>query len=108
MALTGEAKRLYQREYMRRKRSNTGGSNTGLTTKPVGLTKGSNALDNLRQIIKDIENKEPVKPKQVDVKPNLPIYNPAIHRAGDKVLIQQGKRLIPTIVPSIDADGHPY
>ncbi len=59
-----------------------------------------NTLDNLRQLIKNIEHKEPVKP-------NLPIYNPAIHKPGDKVLVKRGNRFIPTIVPTLDADGHP-
>ncbi len=37
--------------------------------------------------------------------PKLPLYNPAIHRPGDRVLVQQGKRFIPAIVPTLDADG---
>ncbi len=39
------------------------------------------------------------------VQPNTPVYNPAIHRPGDKVLVRQGKRLVPTIIPNLDADG---
>lgn len=38
----------------------------------------------------------------------IPIYNPAVHKAGDRVLVRQGKRLIESIVPEIDADGHQY
>lgn len=36
----------------------------------------------------------------------LPFYNPAIHKAGDKVLVKKGKRLVETIVPELDAGGN--
>ena len=42
--------------------------------------------------------------KQV-ARAKLPIYNPAIHKSGDKVLIRQGNRLVPYIVPDLDAGG---
>lgn len=42
-----------------------------------------------------------------NVKPELPIYNPAIHRAGDRVLVQRGKKLIETVIPEIDGGGNP-
>ncbi len=41
---------------------------------------------------------EPVKP--------IPLYNPQIHRAGDRVMVQKGKRLIETVIPELDADGY--
>ena len=75
MALKGKAKTDYQRDYMRRKRSN----------KPV--------LD------------LPVRPKE-DVKAIPPLYNPSIHRAGDLVIVQKGKRYIEMVIPEIDADGN--
>ena len=31
---------------------------------------------------------------------------PSIHRAGDRVMIQKGKRLIETVIPELDADGY--
>ena len=37
----------------------------------------------------------------------IPIYNPDIHKVGDRVLIRQGKGLIEVIVPEIDAEGRP-
>lgn len=37
----------------------------------------------------------------------IPLYNPAIHRAGDTVLIKQGKRWIQTTIPKLDAGGQP-
>lgn len=53
-----------------------------------------------------------VKPKSnlnldIDVKPKqtIPLYNPCIHKAGDEVLVKRGNRLIPTIIPELDADG---
>ena len=33
------------------------------------------------------------------------LYNPAIHKTGDRVLVRKGKRLVEMIVPEIDADG---
>lgn len=36
----------------------------------------------------------------------IPIYNKDIHKAGDKVLIKQGKVLVEAIVPEIDAEGN--
>lgn len=39
------------------------------------------------------------------VQPKL--YNPMRHRPGDRVLVQRGKRLIETVIPELDADGHP-
>ncbi len=41
------------------------------------------------------------------VQPRPPLYNPAIHGPGDTVLLQRGKRMIPTIIPRLDADGNP-
>ncbi len=35
-----------------------------------------------------------------------PIYNKAIHKPGDRVRVWKGKKLVETIVPELDADGH--
>ena len=35
----------------------------------------------------------------------LPLYNKEVHHAGDRVLIQRGKRLVETVVPHLDMDG---
>ena len=37
----------------------------------------------------------------------IPLYNPADHKAGDRVLVRQGKRLVETIIPELDAEGNP-
>ena len=34
-----------------------------------------------------------------------PVYNPAIHRPGDRVLVQRGKRWIEAVIPELDMDG---
>ncbi len=47
---------------------------------------------------------ENVKPKQSNTD-GIPLYNPAIHKVGDTVLMRQGKRLLPCIVPDLDAGG---
>lgn len=44
---------------------------------------------------------------QREGKASVPLYNPSIHRAGDRVLVQKGKRLIETVIPKLDADGYP-
>ena len=46
----------------------------------------------------DIEIEEEVKP--------IPLYDPMKHRAGDRVMVQKGKRLIETVIPELDADGY--
>ena len=37
----------------------------------------------------------------------IPWYNPAIHRAGDRVKVQSGRGYVITTIPELDADGHP-
>jgi len=91
--LKGQAKTDYQRDYMRRRR----GSNT--RSNRVGLT-GSNKLDELRGLISGIEAKPALAPK-------LPLYNPILHRAGDRVLVQQGKKFMEVVIPELDAGGSP-
>ncbi len=36
----------------------------------------------------------------------LPLYNPMVHKPGDKVMVYQEKRLVSVVVPEVDADGH--
>ena len=33
------------------------------------------------------------------------VYNPSIHKAGDRVMVWKGKRLVETVVPRVDAGG---
>ena len=55
-------------------------------------------------------NPNELNPDDIDVeeedKPKVPLYNPMIHRAGDRVMVQKGKRLIETVIPELDADGY--
>ena len=37
----------------------------------------------------------------------IPLYNPAIHRAGARVRIQRGKREVTITIPGLDAEGNP-
>ena len=121
--LTGEANKEYQRDYMRRRRgSNAGltGSNNGSNKAKhdagsnAGLTERSNAdvrptipglIMKGNQIIgvaEEVKGNKPIFPEPVI----LPLYNPAVHKAGDKVLIRQGKRLVEMVVPEMDVDGN--
>ena len=38
--------------------------------------------------------------------PTIPLYNEAIHKAGDTVMVRRGKTLIEAVVPELDGDGH--
>ena len=101
MALRGTAKTDYQREYMRMRR----GSNA-FVRPPVRPP--VRPIDNLRQVIKSIENKDKAHqcpPGEV----SLPLYDPAIHRPGDKVMVKPvyGKKLMPVVLPELDAGGQP-
>lgn len=45
----------------------------------------------------------------VEPQTSTPIYNPAIHKPGDRVLVRppHSKKLIEIVIPELDADGHP-
>jgi len=48
------------------------------------------------------------RPKQGASVPNaVPLYNPAVHRAGDRVRVLQHGRMIETVIPNLDVDGQP-
>lgn len=54
-----------------------------------------------RQIIKSCSvnaSVNAIKPTQV--------YNPSVHKPGDRVLVKRGSRLVEAVVPQVDADGH--
>ena len=34
------------------------------------------------------------------------VYNPKIHKAGDRVMVQKGKKMVEVEVPEVDADGN--
>ena len=93
--LTGQAKKDYQRDYMRKRRAGLTGSNTGLTDrlKVAGLTMEGNRIIAVKKALPDVK---------------IPLYNPAVHRAGDRVLVKPpySKRLIEMVIPELDADGN--
>lgn len=80
--LTGQAKRDYQRKYMRQRRREEAERTKIARSNAMGL------LD-------------------PTVRPNTPLYNPSIHRAGDMVRVLRGKREIEIVIPELDADGSP-
>ena len=120
--LTGQTKTDYQREYMRKRRSNTGsnsvsskpfpppleldGSNKGLTgsskddlkakLSKVGLNIGKDGvLDPTGLTRSPIETVTSSKP---------PVYNKRIHKAGDRVRMP-GTNIV-TVVPELDGEGN--
>ena len=52
--------------------------------------------------------KRPYDPETMNRTMDLPVYNSAIHKVGDKVRVKRGKRWTAIVVPSLDADGNPY
>ncbi len=153
--LTGQAKKNYQREYMKAYMKSWRGVKTSASNvktpvkthassvktqiKPVQwytceLTEGAGcgkplnergangcAECSIYQRVKPMSNPDELDPSgwsgsvPIDVTftvgdeentVNVPLYNPQIHRAGDRVMIQKGKRLIETVIPELDADGY--
>lgn len=58
---------------------------------------------------RDRERKRLARAVQPHVQPTIPLYDPTRHKAGDRVLVQSphSKRLVETVIPTLDADGHP-
>ncbi len=76
--------------------------------KPMSNLNGLGAVKpKLESVGLKLEGNRIVRLEKLDVKPSIPVYNPAIHGAGDTVLVQRGKRMVPTTIPSLDADGNP-
>lgn len=98
MPLSGDRKRDYQREYMRRRRSNK-----DPLLDPL-LDPKQQKLAQLRQLINEHENADIRIPMTIGT---LTIYNPSIHKPGDKVLIRRGKKLLEYVVPDLDVAGQP-
>ena len=59
----------------------------------------SKKRDRGRKRLIRLESKK-VQPK------SIPLYNPAVHRAGDTVQVYKGKRLVTVAIPELDADGN--
>lgn len=118
MALKGEAKKIYQRGYMRG-RQGTKTPRVGLITPERSNNQGSN---NIKKLDPEAKQEKLVELRQIIATPDtlransslssggsntkLPLYNPMLHRLGDRVLIQSDRGLIEVIVPELD--GSPF
>ena len=100
MVLKGKPKTDYQREYMRKRRSNR----VGLTGSNTDIVRPGLA-GKLKAVGIELKGNKIAK-----VDSQAPIYNPLIHRAGDRVMMKSpySKKLIEMVIPNVDADGHVY
>lgn len=96
-----EKAREASKERMRRYRGREGV--TGVT---AGCNKG--VTDRLKATGLTLEGNKIVGVTK-GAKPPLaiPLYNPAIHKPGDRVRMFDGNKMIETVVPDLDADGSP-
>lgn len=111
MALSGDKKRDYQREYMRDYMHKRRAVKTPL--RPIVKTQAlhtskQETLDKLRKTMQSIEDRAKA-PQCPSGDASLPLYNPAIHGPGDRVLVKPlyGKKLVATVLPELDAGGQP-
>jgi hypothetical protein len=73
--------------------------------KAKGYTLGEYVKDCLCRVNPMNETTQRVNP--IDPSKTLtPVYNPAIHKSGDHVVIRQGKEWVETVVPEQDASGY--
>lgn len=110
MALKGEDKKRYQREYMRKRRSNNPVRPKALDldnpVRPSDETK-QKKLAELRQFIANSDALRSTRsPLPRQSSGNLPLYNHLVHKAGDKVLMDVGGVLREVVVPNLDVDGN--
>lgn len=87
-----------------------------INSESTGTTNHSVHTMSPKEILKQAEIKAgvnaalvklPYDPETMNRTMDLPIYNAAIHKPGDKVRIARGKRWEAKIVEELDADGHP-
>ena len=108
MPLEGEAKKAYQQEYMRGYMQTKRAVKTpSVSLRPVKtplrpvldplVRPKAEIISQLRELIKPVEKKQE----------EIPLYNPAVHRAGDKVRVWQYGKLVVIVIPELDADGQP-
>ena len=105
MALKGQAKREYQRDYMRKRRGSNAGSNSeGLTGSNKskmgipGLEMDGNKIIGLSDALKSTTS--PVKEQS---NPKLPRYNPRKPQIGQEVTMPGGRIVV---VPNLDQEGN--
>jgi len=117
MALTGEAKKEYQKEYMRKQRSNQVRP-TEITVRPVlDPTVRPNGKFSIQAITPELEKAglklngnrilDALKSKSSPLKPEtrgkLPLYNRFAPQIGERVIMPSGDIVT---VPELDADGN--
>ena len=71
---------------------------TPVNSPTPSVTPKAEVIAQLRQLIKPVE---------AEKKALVPLYNASIHRAGDRVRVFDGNRLVEMVVPELDADGQP-
>ncbi|KKN74708.1 hypothetical protein LCGC14_0387500 [marine sediment metagenome] len=91
--LTGEAKKDYQRAYMKEYMRNRRNVKTSLRPQ-------------FRPNQAELRKLLVVKPKEEPI----PLYNPTIHKPGDRVMVKPnyGKKLVEIVIPELDDDGNPF
>ena len=109
MALKGQAKTDYQRDYMRKRRSNT---YEPLDPRPVVLDPKEKRLAEARAVLemalqpKTDVLKSTTNPLKEESN-SIPWYNPSVHVPGDRVRVRQGKGFTEVVIPQLDAGGQP-
>ena len=71
----------------------------GLLTKFASRLSNASSVDTMEAHSVDTSH-------SVNTMERIPLYNSAVHKAGDRVLVRHGKQLVETIVPDLDGDGH--
>lgn len=61
----------------------------------------------LKQLRELMQSKSSPDIQQRGATPLWPKYDPAIHKPGDTVLVQRGKRWLPYLIPELDGGGQP-
>lgn len=55
---------------------------------------------------RDRERKRQFRLESKKVQPDIPLYNPSLHRSGDTVRVLRGKREVVVTIPILDADSN--
>ena len=115
MALTGQAKRDYQREYMRKRRSankldpvrpKAPNVRPNMLDPVVNIKTPADILNDLKAKTQGIIDGKPQTHTQPPVDDLPPFYDKGIHKPGDRVRVRQGAGWIIQTVPDMDAEGN--
>lgn len=105
MALKGEKKAEWQRHYMARYRAEGKDPRGKTLVRPEPIFGKTQAEIGKTPLVRPtIVVSEPALVRPV-VRP--PLYNPMVHRPGDRVLVMRGKRQVEMVIPRLDGDGNP-